>query len=256
MSEVADDGVGPARVHDREPATLHADLPMTMRGLQGQAPWILAAVAALFVTFAVLARVDALPWDRPITDWLVDQRTPWRNDLAKAITRFGSDQVVYVVAAICAVVAWPRCRPLAISIVVLAVTRSLIIVTVKEIVARDRPPSALQLVEPGGYSFPSGHPFATAASWGFIPLVIALYTQRRWIWWTSVCVVWTLAVLVGASRVYLGVHFVTDVVAGLLLAVLFVAGSEVLIVFLHRRNPSPLLVCGASRASPRAGGPP
>jgi len=218
-----------------------------MRELHAQARWILPTVAALFVTLAVLARFDALPWDRPITNWVVAHRTPWLTDLAKAITRFGSDDVVYVVAAICAAVAWPRCRALAISIIALAVTRSLIVVTVKVLIARDRPPAALQLVHPGGFSFPSGHPFAAAASWGFIPLVLVLYTQRRWIWWASVVVVWTLALMVGASRTYVGVHYASDVVGGLLLAVLFVAGSEVLIGWLHRHNAPRVLMCVPTR---------
>ena len=254
MSETGDSGRGPVGSDDRGTANLHTEPPLTMREVHAQARWILPVAATLFLIFAILALLDALPWDRPITNWIVDQRTPWLDDLAKAITRFGADQTVYVVAAICAVVAWPRCRPLAISIVALAFTRSLIVLGVKHLVARDRPPAALQLVDPGGYSFPSGHPFATAASWCFIPLVLLLYTQRRWIWWASVFVVWTLAVLVGASRTYLGVHYATDVVGGLLLAMLFVAGSEVFIEFLHRHNAPPALQCGATQGDlPKAG---
>jgi undecaprenyl-diphosphatase len=125
--------------------------------------------------------------------------------------------------------------------VILVATRSLIVVTVKEIIGRDRPLDALQLSHPGGFSFPSGHPFAVVSSWCFIPLVIALYTQRRWIWWASVAVVWSLAVLVGASRLYLGVHYASDVVGGLLLALLFVAGSEVVIGVLHRQHAARVL---------------
>jgi len=255
MSDVADSGGGPVGSHDRGTASLHTEPPLTMREVHAQARWILPVAAAVFAIFAVLALFDALPWDRPITNWIVDHRAPWLNDLAKGITRFGADQTVYVVAAICAVAAWPRCRPLAISIVALALTRSLIVVAVKVVIARDRPPAALQLVHPGGYSFPSGHPFATAASWCFIPLVIVLYTQRRWIWWASVFVVWTLAVLVGASRTYLGVHYATDVVGGLLLAVLFVAGSEVLIEILHHHNAPQVLQCGATRGGLGKTGP-
>ena len=240
-----------SRVREHGTTTLHLEPPLAVRDVHAQVRWFLPAAAMLFVALAVLARIDALPWDRPITNWIVERRTPGRNDFAKAVTRFGADEYVFIVAAICAVVAWPRCRPLAISIAVLAVSRTLIIAALKEIVARDRPPAALQLVQPGGYSFPSGHPFAVAASWGFIPLALALYTHRRWIWWVSVVAVWTLVVLVAASRVYLGVHYASDVTGSLLLAPLFVFGSEKLIEFSHRRDVPPLLVCGATRGHRR-----
>ena len=240
---------GAARLREYGTTSLHLEPPLTAREVHSRARWILPAFAVLFVALAALARIDALPWDRPITEWIVERRTTRTDDFAKAVTRFGADELVLVVAAICVVVAWPRCRPLAISIAVLAVSRTLIVAALKEVVARDRPPAALQIIEPSGYSFPSGHPFAVAASWGFIPLVLALYTQRRRIWWISVIAVWTLVGIVAASRVYLGVHYASDVTGSLLLAPLFVFGSERLIEFTHRRCARRALVCRYPRES-------
>ena len=223
----------------------HAHVPATMRELQAYARWILPVVAALFVVLAVLAKLDALVWDRPITEWIDDHRTSGLNDFWRHVTELGGERVVYVVAAVCVVLAWPRCRPLAIAIVALVIARPLIVLALKEIIARDRPPASLAISHPGGYSFPSGHPFAVAASWGFIPLVVALYTQRRWVWWVTVTVVWSMVVVIAASRVYLGAHWASDVIATLLLAVVFVAGSEIFIGWLHRHHAPPLLTCGA-----------
>ena len=104
----------------------------------------------------------------------------------------------------------------------MALARPLAEAGLKELVGRERP-AGDRLVRGRGYSFPSGHPLATAASWGMLPLVVALYTRRRVVWWAVAIGVWTLAVLVAVSRVWLGVHWTSDVVAGLALAVLGVA---------------------------------
>jgi undecaprenyl-diphosphatase len=168
---------------------------------------------------------DALPWDRPIFDTIVDWRTPWFETLARRVSFFGSTPVVLTVAAIAALVAWVRCPRLALAIVVIVLARPLTEWGLKELIDRERPIGD-RLVRGTGPSFPSGHPLATAASWGLIPLVAALYTKRRVIWWSIAIAVWALAVLVAASRVALGVHWPSDVVAGLLLAVIGVAGAE------------------------------
>ena len=174
--------------HAQTKPDLHTVPPLTMRDLQSGMRWLVPAAGGTFLVLAVLAALDALPWDRPITEWIADHRTAGLNDFWRFITELGGERVAWVVAGCCVALAWPRCRPLAIAILVLALTRSLWVESLKQIVTRDRPPASLAITHPGGYSFPSGHPFAVAASWGFIPLVIALYTRRRWVWWTSVFV--------------------------------------------------------------------
>ncbi|HEY3484025.1 MAG TPA: phosphatase PAP2 family protein, partial [Ilumatobacteraceae bacterium] len=109
----------------------------------------------------------------------------------------------------------------------------------KELIDRPRPIDG-RLVRGRGPSFPSGHPYAAAASWGVVPLVVALYTRRAALWWASMIVVWTLAVMVAASRVWLGVHWASDVVAGLLLAVMGVAVAERVIKNTHRDCRPPM----------------
>jgi undecaprenyl-diphosphatase len=184
-----------------------------------------------------------LPWDRPITEWIADHRTAWLDDFWTSVTHLGDDVVAWVVVACCVAQAWPRCRPLAVANQHLSLARPIILIVLKELIDRDRPLAELAISQPGGPSFPSGHPFAAAASLGFVPLVVALYTRRRWIWWVSVGVAWSLIVLVAASRVYLGAHFTTDVIATLLLAVVFIAAAELLIEWLHERNGNVAVRC-------------
>jgi len=211
---------------------LHRHPPITLGQVQARFGWLLPTVAALFVLLALGAAFDAVPWDGWITDTAIAARSSSRDDVALIVSRLGSTPVVITVAALTAAAAWPRCRSLALAIVVLALARPLVEFGLKELVGRDRP-EGHRLVDGQGPSFPSGHPFATAASWGFVPLVVALYTGRRALWWAAAVGAWTLAVAVAASRVWLGVHWASDAVGGLLLAVLGVLGSERLIGVVH-----------------------
>ena len=213
-------------------AYLHTHPPMTRGRVHARAGWLLPVVAVVFALLAVGAVLDQLPWDQAVHDWVVAQRTPWVDTVAKRVSWFGSTYVVLTVSAVAAAVAWRRCPRLALAIVVVALARPLSEFLLKELVGRDRPVGD-RLVRGRGPSFPSGHPYATAASWGVLPLVAALYVRRRATWWAVAVAAWLLVVGVAASRVWLGVHWTSDVVAGVLLAVLGVRAAELLIARLE-----------------------
>jgi undecaprenyl-diphosphatase len=219
---------------------LHVDPPTTLAQACTRQPWILPAAVGVFAVLAMGAALDTLPWDRAITSWVVDARTPWADDVFRQVSFLGSTRVVLGVAAVAAMASWRRCPRLAIAIVVIALARPLAEWALKELIDRPRPMGD-RMVDGTGPSFPSGHPLATAASWGLLPLVAGLYVRRRWVWWTIAVSVWVLAVLVAASRVWLAVHWTSDVVAALALAVLGVAGAERLIAATHGS-------CGTTRS--------
>ena len=221
---------------------LHIEPPATLSRIHERVGWLLPAAAVLFVLLGIGAAGEWLPWDRPITDAVVGAQGPPWDGIAKGVSRLGSTPVVLAVAATAAGFAWPRCRSLAVAIVVLALARPLVEFALKELIGRERP-EGHRLVRGRGPSFPSGHPFATAASWGFVPFVVALYTRRRAVWWAVTIGVAVLAVLVAASRVWLGVHWASDAVGGLLVAGLGVLAAERVIAAAH-----PAGGCGGGRS--------
>ena len=79
--------------------------------------------------------------------------------------------------------------------------------------------------------------------WGLAPLVVTLYTRNRQIWWAATITSGLLILAIGASRTYLGVHWLSDVVAGLIVGAFFLRGAEWLLARQHRRRP-----CGAIHA--------
>ena len=121
---------------------------------------------------------------------------------------------------------WRRCG---VSVIVaVAVTYILVDVILKPLVCRDRPFAVedfdLLIAAPDSWSFPSGH---TASA--FAGAIAILIHNRRW-----GCVAMLYAILVGISRVYLCVHWPTDVVAGALIGI---AVALVVVWFMSRWIP-------------------
>lgn len=96
----------------------------------------------------------------------------------------------------------------------------------KLIIARPRP-SRLRLVIENGYSFPSGHSMVSFAFYGFLIYLISKNLKNKKIKYPLIALLSLLILLIGISRIYLGVHYVTDVLGG------YIIGLIYLIVFIE-----------------------
>jgi undecaprenyl-diphosphatase len=189
----------------------------------------LVAVAAVFVAFAIAASINGgwllLHVDEPIERFVVDNRSAWLDTTFRRISFFGSTQVVLIGGLTLAILAWRRCKVVAALVVVATLARPLMEFTLKESIGRDRP-SLSRLVHGEGHSFPSGHVLAAAALWAMVPVVVSLYTQSRKVWWITAVGAVLAVGLIGASRVYLGVHWTTDVIGGIFAATLLLTALD------------------------------
>jgi undecaprenyl-diphosphatase len=202
-------------------------------------PLIIGTVAGLSAVLAVLAALDGgsalLTVDEPIQRWVEARRTDGWDHAARAFSRLGSNLVVFGVLA--AVVAWTvrRCRTLALTLSAAVLLRPPAEFLFKELIGRERPDFA-RLVDGTGPSHPSGHVLAAVALWGLLPPLLSSVVRSRAIWWASVATALVLISGIGASRVYLGVHWFTDIVQGALLGCLYLAGIEQLFAHHHRHR--------------------
>lgn len=228
---------------------LHCDPPLTPAGLFAGRKVVLGGLAAVFVALAVAAFVDGgallLSWDEPIQRSVENRRTDVGSTLFRSFSLLGSTKVVLSLGAVLAVAAWRRCRIVGAVVVVAMLSRPLLEFVLKVGVGRDRP-DLERMVDGTGPSFPSGHVMAAVALWGLLPIVVTLYTRRRAVWWSVLAASIALILGIGASRTYLGVHWFSDVVGGLIVGVFFLLAVEWLLDRGHARRgcehrcPSPV----------------
>ena len=89
----------------------------------------------------------------------------------------------------------------------------------KHIFVRSRPDSINWLVNESGYSFPSGHSMVSMAYYGY--LIYLLYLSKNKYKWLLITMLSIIILLIGISRIYLGVHYLSDVLAGFLMAIIY-----------------------------------
>lgn len=213
-------------------------------------------VALAFVALAITASIDGgsllRRWDEPVSRFLIDIRSPGLDGIVKALSSLGGLTVVVLLLVLLLLLVWHECRSLALVLLAASVARPLLEWSLKALVDRPRPD--IDRIVPGnGPSFPTGHVMAAIAIWGLLPPVVALVSGRRAAWWWSVAISATVIVVVGFSRVYLGVHWLSDVIGALLLGALYLLVVEWLLDWHHRRQPCPQL--GASYDLVDAGSP-
>jgi undecaprenyl-diphosphatase len=237
-------GAAPAR--DAKPC-LHCHPPMTPASFYRGRRGLLIAIGAVLAFLGAAAAIGnawlPLRWDLPIQRFVESSRTETLDTVFLAASRFGSTIVVLTMGAFLTLLTWGKCRAVSVAILVATLGRPVLEFLLKALVERDRP-DLERMVNGHGPSFPSGHVMASVALWGLVPLVVGLYTRNRAIWWSSVVGSGLLILSIAASRVYLGVHWFSDIVAGLLLGSFFLLAIEAVLGYFHRLNG-----CGADRPS-------
>jgi membrane-associated phospholipid phosphatase len=177
------------------------------------------AIAASICLFALLAANIAAgdplaELDVRVTSWLAAHRTTALTLLMLAVTHAHAPVAICAYASIMAVVLYRRARRHWLPALALAVPVGLSInVLLKHLFRRSRPVPDEPLMTLATYSFPSGHTAGTALFYGVLAAYVVSRTRSTRVRAAAV-LGWLGAVaLVGFSRVYLGVHYLSDVVA-------------------------------------------
>ncbi len=152
--------------------------------------------------------------DSEVWRWVVGHRTSGLDAVAEGLTHIAStDFVLPITVLVAAALVWARRARDAAFVAASAAGAYLITAILKEVVARPRPPVAERLVTENEFSFPSGHATQSIALYGaFLVLLVASSGRGPRI--AAWCAGALVALAVGWTRVYLGVHWLSDVVGG------------------------------------------
>lgn len=144
-----------------------------------------------------------------------------QNDMSQfflIIAAIGDTAITALLVLITAIILWFKDKRLSIWVIsVVAFSGGVVPQIVKYIGARPRPEYGLYMR--GGYSFPSGHATGAAVLYGMLITLALLYVKKSWKRDLFILTAATLITLISWSRIYLGVHYTSDVIAGIFVGI-------------------------------------
>ena len=178
-------------------------------------------IVLFLILTALVVIKDSLIIDRVgysfISSFISDVRTP----VVKFITNLGSSKVVIPVFVIIMIlfIAFKKVED-GVFLGGCVFTDVVLNYIIKHIIRRARP-IGLRLVKQGGYSFPSGHTMVSVAFYGFLIYLIYKRVKNKYLKITLITLLSILIFMIGCSRIYLGVHYTSDVLAGFSLSIAY-----------------------------------
>ena len=201
---------------------------LTERLTLAAAIWLAAGLAAsAFVVWAFAELADEVVegesrrFDRAVLLWIHSHFPGWLDGPMRLVTALGYYWVVVPLLAVTVLVFYRKGWRLSAILLVVSTSGSILLTTVlKAVFERSRPELFDSGYAASFYSFPSGHATVALGFYGTLTLIMAYRLRGYARWLVAACGV-SLVLLIGFSRLYLGVHYPTDILAGFLAAPLW-----------------------------------
>ena len=176
---------------------------------------VIAFIYFLGITQDILAHDPFVAADVRIMNLVAALRTLGTAQILLFFTYLGNWQFITSLGIVILIILWLSGKKRMTIFFFGAVVSGEIIYTVlKQLLHRTRPDIGYSLIERNGYAFPSGHAVVSLIFYGMIGLFLWKLLKKRWQKLTATIAAIILVFLIGFSRVYLGVHWTSDVVAG------------------------------------------
>ncbi len=179
----------------------------------------ISTIAVLAVLFgclqAAVRQKEVEAWDLRIGNWVISQATPGKDRLFALLTSLGKYKWIRNLAIlICLWLIYERDWLRATMLVVLVGAATVISTFLQRLISRVRPNFERNFLYGVEFSFPSGHTMLATAFYLMIAYLGGVYGRGSVAGWVIVAFSIGLILLIGISRIYLGVHFLTDVLGG------------------------------------------
>ena len=142
--------------------------------------------------------------------------TDFATPIAKFITNFGGPIFLSTICIILFIII--KNKKIGLSIIMNIAIIAILNQVLKRILQRPRP-TEFRIIEETGYSFPSGHSMVSMAFYGYLIYLIYKYIKNKYFKCISIVLLSILICSIGISRIYLGVHYTSDVLGGFLISV-------------------------------------
>jgi undecaprenyl-diphosphatase len=192
------------------------------------AVWLAAGLAvSTFVIWAFVELADEVlegdsrAFDKAVLLWIHDSVSDWLNEPMRLVTALGYFYIVVPLMVVAIFVFYRRGWWLSAVLLAVSTGGSIVLTTVlKGVFQRARPELFDSGYQASFYSFPSGHATVAVGFYGMLTVILAYRLRGLARWAVAVSGV-LVVLLIGFSRLYLGVHYPTDVLAGYLSALLW-----------------------------------
>ncbi|HBP98275.1 phosphatase PAP2 family protein [Leuconostoc lactis] len=176
---------------------------------------VFAALTFTVLLFGVLTKATWLAQLNRVGQLVIQQRSPQLTTLFMTVTQLGSIALTTGLTTLIAVIliSQRQWRWASFIVINVAVFAGLITALIKNWVQNPRPQP--QLLPETGYSFPSGHSMVAILLYGTLILMGQHFVQKRWCRYLIITILTLIICLIPISRVYLNVHYLSDVLAGL-----------------------------------------
>jgi membrane-associated phospholipid phosphatase len=175
--------------------------------------------------------------DLDVAAWLHGRVTPVKTSIMSVISDFGAPLTVIAIAsAVALILLLMRKRYWFLALFLAVPGGALLNIIIKHLIHRNRPIFEDPIQTLTSYSFPSGHAMGSTLLYGMLAAIVIGHTRDGQLRALAIAVASSVVAMICFSRIYLGVHYLSDVIAGFLAGVVWLGACLVAVAALQRRR--------------------